>query len=67
MAGYEGTPSRKRECLILFTSLLLSFYSEHLGSSVIIYNVLQVELFVELLSHINITYCKKILEQSGIA
>ena len=67
MAGHEGKPSGKIECLILLTSLLLYFYSEHLGSSVTIYSVLQVVLFVELLSHINITYCKKILEQSRIA
>ena len=67
MAGHEGTPSRKRECVILFTSLLLYFYSEHLGSSVTIYSVLQVVLFLELQTNINITYCKKILEKSGIA
>ena len=67
MAGHEGAPSRKRGCLILFTSLLLYFYSEHLGSSVTIYSVLHVVLFVELQTNINITYCKKILEQSGIA
>ena len=67
MAAYEGNPSGKRECLLLLTSLLLCFYSEHLEFSVTIYSVLQVVLFVELLSHINMTHCKKILEESGIA
>ena len=67
MAGQEGNPLGKRECLLLLTSLLLCFYSEQLESSVTIYSVLQVLLFAELLSHINITYCKTILEQSGIA
>ena len=38
---------------LLLTSLLLYFYSEHLESSVTIYSVLQVVLFVELLTQIN--------------
>ena len=67
MAGHEGKPSGKRECLLLLTRLLLYFFSGHLESSVTIYSVLQVVLFVKLLSHFNITYCKTILEQSGIA
>ena len=67
MAGHEGKPSGKRECFLLFTRLLLYFFSGHLESPATIYSALQVVLFVELLSHFNITYCNKILEQSGIA
>ena len=67
MAGHEGKPSGKRECLLLLARLLLYFFSGHLESSATIYSVLQVVLFLELLSHFHITYCKKILEESGIA
>ena len=67
MAGHEGKPSGKKLCLLLLTRVLLYCFSRHLESSVTIYSVLQVVLFVELLSHFNITYCKKILELSGIA
>ena len=49
IAGHEDKPSGKRD---RFFFLLLA-YSEHIESAATIYTVLQVVLFVELLSHIN--------------
>ena len=67
----HGRPQRlafgqKRVPYIAYEAAFILF-SGNLESSVTIYSVLQVVLFVKLLSHFNITYCKKILEQSGIA
>ena len=65
-AGDKGKPSGKRECRLLLTSLHLYFYSEHLESSVTSWAICGTAESHQW-NFWNITDCKKIREQSGIA